>query len=260
MEQDESQAPLFDAHASANKSFTANSTFIIGRLDSRLCSPSSRKLTKKVAAEFIGTFILLFGAAGASIMNEQTSGQVTYVGVGAAAGMAVMVVIFCTGHISGAHVNPAVTIAFATFKHFPWIQVPFYIGAQIVGSICASYVLKGIFHPYDFAGVTVPAGSLWQSLTLEFVLTFILMFVVTAVSTDSRAVGELAGIAVGVTVMLNNFVGGAISGASMNPVRSLGPAIAARHFTGLWVYIIGPICGALMGATAYTLTRSEESS
>lgn len=221
------------------------------------CSPSRLVLAKKVSAEFIGTFILVFGAAGSAMMNEASDGQVTFVGVGAAAGLAVMLVIFSTGHISGAHINPAVTIAFATFKHFAWIQVPLYIGAQIAGSIVASYVLKAIFTPFYRGGLTLPSGSVWQSVLMEFILTFILMFVVTAVSTDTRAVGELAGIAVGVTVVLNNLVGGGISGASMNPVRSLGPAIAALEFSGLWVYIVAPIIGALGGATAYRFTRLE---
>lgn len=230
--------------------------------DTSLASPtrtwlivSPRELIPKVAAEFIGTFILLFGAAGSSIMDEKSNGQVTYVGVGVAAGLVVMLIIFATGHISGAHVNPAVTIAFATFKHFPWIQVPVYIGAQISGSICASFLLIAVFQPVHNGGVTVPSDSVWKSFLVELLLTFILMFVVTSVSTDTRAVGELAGIAVGATVILNNLVAAGISGASMNPVRSLGPAIATRNFTHLWLYIIGPICGAILGAGAYSLIR-----
>lgn len=212
-------------------------------------------LSRKVAAEFLGTFILIFAGTSTAIVNEKTGGKETLIGLAASSGLGIMIVILSTGHISGAHVNPALTIAFASFRHFPWVQVPFYITAQVLGSICAAFALKGIFHPFLGGGVTVPSGSYGQAFALEFIITFNLMFVVTAVATDTRAVGELAGLAVGATVMLNILIAGSNSGGSMNPVRTLGPAIAAGNYKAIWVYIVGPITGALLGAAAYTLIR-----
>ncbi|GLJ48720.1 hypothetical protein SUGI_1027440 [Cryptomeria japonica] len=215
----------------------------------------SVSLARKVAAEFIGTFMLIFAGTATAIVNEKTGGSVTLIGLAATGGLAVMIIILSTGHISGAHLNPSLTISFAALRQFPWIQVPAYIGAQVLASICASFVLKLIFHPFLSGGVTVPSGSYIQSFALEFFITFNLMFVVTAVATDTRAVGELAGIAVGATVMLNILVAGTSSGASMNPVRTLGPAIAAHNYKGVWIYLIAPILGALTGAAAYTAVR-----
>lgn len=137
-------------------------------------------------------------------------------------------------------------------------KVPAYIAAQVLGSICASLTLKGIFNPFMHGGVTVPAGSYSQAFSLELIITFILMFVVIAVSTDTRAVGELAGIAVGATVILNNFISAPYTGASMNPVRSLGPAVASGNFKAIWVYIVAPITGALLGAFAYSVIRQND--
>lgn len=215
----------------------------------------SASLTKKVGAEFIGTFILIFAGTAAAIVNEKTNGSVTSIGLASSAGLAVMIVILATGHISGAHLNPCLTISFATIRHFPWKQVPLYLSAQVAGSICAAFVLKGIFHPDLHGGVTVPSGADWQSFVLEFIISFNLMFVVTAVATDTRAVGELAGIAVGATVTMNILIAGATSGGSMNPVRTLGPAIAANNYRGIWLYMTGPILGALTGAVAYTTVK-----
>ncbi|KAJ7296195.1 hypothetical protein O6H91_Y138300 [Diphasiastrum complanatum] len=181
-------------------------------------SPCS-SLTRKVLSEFIGTFVLLFAAAGTAVVNEKTGGSLTILGCAAGAGFAVMIVIFSTGHISGAHINPAVTLSFASLRHFPWAEVPLYIIAQVGGSIGASYALKGIFHPD-----------------------------LHAVATDTRAVGELAGIAVGVTVLLNILISGSTTGGSMNPVRTLGPAIAAGNYKGIWLYILAPILGMQFGA------------
>lgn len=215
----------------------------------------SASLAKKVVAEFIGTFILIFAGTATAIVNQKTNGSVTLLGLAASGGLAIMIVILSTGHISGAHVNPSLTIAFAALRQFPWIQVPAYMGAQVLGSICAAFALKLIFHPFGSGGVTIPSGSYGQAFALEFIITFNLMFVVTAVATDTRAVGELAGIAVGATVMLNILIAGSNSGASMNPVRTLGPAIAAVNYKGIWIYLLAPIIGALCGAAAYTVVR-----
>ncbi|KAJ7522435.1 hypothetical protein O6H91_18G010300 [Diphasiastrum complanatum] len=229
---------------------------ILGELHITLSTCSF--LTKKVLSEFIGTFVLLFAAAGTGIVNEKTGGNLTILGCASGAGLAVMIVIFSTGHISGAHINPAVTLSFASLRHFPWAEVPLYIIAQVGGSISASYALKGIFHPDLHGGVTIPHGGCGEAFALEFVTSFILMFVITAVATDTRAVGELAGIAVGVTVLLNILISGSTTGGSMNPVRTLGPAIAAGNYEGIWLYIVAPILGMQLGAGAYSLIRLKD--
>ncbi|KAG2684962.1 hypothetical protein I3843_10G096500 [Carya illinoinensis] len=181
---------------------------------------------------------------------------VTQPGISIVWGLSVMVLVYSVGHISGAHFNPAVTIAFATCKRFPWKQVPAYVFAQVLGSTMASGTLRLIFngHQNFFAG-TLPSGSEVQSFVLEFIITFYLMFVISGVATDNRAIGELAGLAVGSTVLLNVMLAGPISGASMNPARSLGPAFVHNEYRGIWVYIVGPILGAVSGALVYNLIR-----
>ncbi|KAH9626028.1 hypothetical protein KSS87_014806 [Heliosperma pusillum] len=215
-------------------------------------------LTRKLVAEFVGTFILIFAATAGPIVNEKYNGAESLIGNAACAGLAVMIIILSTGHISGAHLNPSLTIAFAALRHFPWVQVPAYIAAQIAASILASLTLKGVFHPFMSGGVTVPSVGTGQAFALEFLITFNLMFVVTAVATDTRAVGELAGIAVGATVMLNILVAGPSSGASMNPVRTLGPAVAAGNYKAVWIYLVAPTLGALGGAAIYKLVQLQE--
>jgi aquaporin NIP len=239
----------------AGKCFPVEFMMESGYFTMPIAQPPIVSLRRKIATELIGTFVLIFAATATPIVNEKTGGSVTLLGNAATAGLAIMIVIFATGHISGAHVNPAITIAFAALRHFPWIQVPFYIAAQVLGSIAASFALKGIFHPYMHGGVTLPQGDEWPSFVLEFIISFNLMFVITAVATDTRAVGELAGIAVGACVMMNIMIAGSTSGASMNPVRSLGPAIAANNFKSLWLYIVAPVMGMVAGATAYTIVR-----
>ncbi|WOL05666.1 hypothetical protein Cni_G14395 [Canna indica] len=212
-------------------------------------------LTRKVGAEFVGTFILIFVATAAPIVNEKYNGAETLIGNAACAGLAVMVVILSTGHISGAHLNPSLTLAFAMLRHFPWSHVPAYVVAQVTASICASFALKATFHPFLSGGVTVPSVTTAQAFFLEFLITFNLLFVVTAVATDTRAVGELAGIAVGATVMLNILIAGPASGGSMNPVRTLGPAVAAGNYREMWIYLVAPTAGAIAGAGVYTLVK-----
>ncbi|KAL9323228.1 hypothetical protein ACSQ67_011281 [Phaseolus vulgaris] len=232
-----------------------------GALPAVSCSlppPPPVPLARKVGAEFIGTFILMFAATAAAIVNQKTNGSETLIGCAATTGLAVMIVILATGHISGAHLNPAVTLSFAALKHFPWKHVPMYIGAQVLASICAAFALKGVYHPFMSGGVTVPSGGYAQAFALEFIIAFNLMFVVTAVATDTRAVGELAGIAVGATVMLNILIAGPVSGGSMNPVRTLGPAIAANNYKAIWVYLVAPVLGALAGAGTYTAVKLPE--
>lgn len=215
-------------------------------------------LTRKLGAEFVGSFILIFVATAGPIVNQKYNGAETLIGNAACAGLAVMVVILSTGHISGAHLNPALTIAFAALRHFPWVQVPAYIAAQVSASICASFALKGVFHPFLSGGVTVPSIGNGQAFALEFLITFNLLFVVTAVATDTRAVGELAGIAVGAVVMVNILIAGPSTGGSMNPIRTLGPAVAAGTYKGIWIYMVAPTLGALTGAAIYTSVKLRD--
>ncbi|KAK6912289.1 Major intrinsic protein [Dillenia turbinata] len=231
-----------------------------GTLPTATCSipPPPVSLARKVGAEFIGTLILIFAGTATAIVNQKTQGAETLLGCAASTGLAVMVVILATGHISGGHLNPSITIAFASLKHFPWKHVPMYVSAQVMASVCAAFALKGVFHPMMSGGVTVPSGGYGQAFALEFIISFNLMFVVTAVATDTRAVGELAAIAVGATVMLNILIAGETTGGSMNPVRTLGPAIAANNFRAIWVYLTAPILGALFGAGVYSAVKLPE--
>ncbi|GAA0185635.1 hypothetical protein LIER_32923 [Lithospermum erythrorhizon] len=213
-------------------------------------------LAQKLFAEVLGTFFIIFTGCGSVVVNKLYDGIVTFPGICVVWGLIVMVMIYSVGHISGAHFNPAVTITFAIFRRFPWKQVPMYIAAQLMGSILASGTLALMFDipEKDYFG-TIPAGSPWQSFAMEIVISFLLMFVISGVATDNRAIGELAGIAVGMTIMLNVLVGGPISGASMNPARSIGPAIVKHVYKGLWVYIFGPPIGTIAGAFCYNLIR-----
>ncbi|KAL4583954.1 hypothetical protein LXL04_008542 [Taraxacum kok-saghyz] len=289
---------------------------------------------RKVAAEVVSTFLLVFvscGAAAVGANNEQNIGG-SFVG-----GLIVTVMIYSVGHISGAHMNPAITIAFATVKRFPWNQsawgegqefdswleqlvgfslagdlssrpsvkreapydsprrsgklcaeaggglspwrrlelgaprawnnglgdigkwrssrVPFYTVAQLMGSILASFAVKVLFHPIRHLGTTTPSGTDLQALIMEIIVTFIMMFVISAVVTDSKAAKELAGIAVGSSVFIASILAGPVSGGSMNPARTIGPAIANNVYKSIWVYIVGPIIGALLGVMCYSFLR-----
>lgn len=216
-------------------------------------------LAQKIGAEFVGTFILIFASTAGPIVNNKYNGAEGLVGNAATAGLTAMFIILSIGHISGAHLNPSLTIAFAAFRHFPWTQVPAYIAAQVSASICAGFALKGVYHPFLSGGVTVPSVTVGQAFATEFIITFILMFVVTAVATDTRAVGELAGIAVGATVLLNILISGPTSGGSMNPVRTLGPAVATGNYKHIWLYLVAPVLGALSGAGVYSLIKLRDS-
>ncbi|HIA04331.1 MAG TPA: MIP family channel protein [Myxococcales bacterium] len=219
----------------------------------------TKQRLQKVAAEMVGTFALVFAGCGAIMVNAQ-SGVITHTGVGVVFGAVVMVMIYATGHISGAHFNPAVTIAFASVQRFSWREVPYYIGGQLVAALGAAWLLQFLFGSVAELGATFPAGSDLQSLVLEGVLSFFLMFVIAAVATDSRAEGQMAGLAIGGTVALAAIFGGPISGASMNPARSLGPALVAGNLTSIWIYLVGPIMGAVTGAQVYRLVSCSPES
>ncbi|KAI4339451.1 hypothetical protein MLD38_024395 [Melastoma candidum] len=226
--------------------------------DSRsgLCSsPEVVVITQKVIAEAVGTYFVIFSGCGAVAVNK-IYGSVTFPGICVVWGLIVMVMVYSVGHISGAHFNPAVTITFAIFRHFPWKQVPLYIIAQLLGSTLASGTLSLLFDVNENAYYgTLPVGSQLRSLILEMIISFLLMFVISGVATDNRSVGEMAGIAVGMTIMLSIFIAGPVSGGSMNPARSIGPAIVMHQYRGLWLYIIGPIVGTVMGGFTYNLIR-----
>jgi MIP family channel proteins len=216
---------------------------------------STSRLLRKVGAEMIGTFALVFAGCGAIMADQITGGAVSHVGVGLTFGLVIMVMIYATGHVSGAHFNPAVTIAFASIGRFPWKQVPAYVIGQITAAVLASLCLYTLLGPIADLGATAPAGPATQALVLEVIVTFFLMFVITSVATDSRAVGQMAGWAIGGTVALAAIFAGPISGASMNPARSLGPALVAGQLAHGWLYVAAPIMGALLGAWAYKLVR-----
>jgi MIP family channel proteins len=211
----------------------------------------------RAAAEFVGTFGLVFAGCGAIMIDGIANGSITHVGVALTFGLSIMTMIYATGHISGAHFNPAVTLAFAATRHFPLALVPAYLLAQFAAGVAASAVLRLLFGDVARLGSTLPSGSAGQSLALEALLTFFLMFVIIAVATDTRAVGQAAAIASGGTVGLEALFAGPISGASMNPARSLGPAVVSGTWAAQWLYVVGPLVGALAGAFAYQFVRGE---
>lgn len=222
-------------------------------------------LVKKCTAEFIGAFAIVFAGCGAVLVNQISGGAITHPGIAVVFGLVVMVMIYAAGHISGAHFNPAVTLAFSLTRHFPVREIIPYIIAQCAGAVFASWLhiltLKSVFakvlpnQPMNL-GVTLPIdNSFATALVWEIILTFFLMFVIMAVATDYRAVGKAAGLSIGGTVMLDAMFGGPICGASMNPARSLGPALMAGNWNHFLAYVIGPIVGAILGAFTYTFIR-----
>lgn len=212
---------------------------------------------RRALAEALGTFSLVAVGCGAIMVNELT-GELGHLGVAAAFGLVVMVMVAATGHISGAHLNPAVTVAFAATRHFPLREVPVYALAQLVGGTVAAMLLRLFFGPVAGLGATMPAAGVFQALGMEILLTAALMFVIMAVATDTKAVGQLAAIMIGAVVGVNAAWGGPVSGASMNPARSFAPALAAAVWSSHWIYWAGPLVGATLGAAAYQIIREPE--
>ena len=210
---------------------------------------------KKYWAELIGTFILVFAGTGAIVINE-LYGSVTHLGIGVTFGLVVMAVIYSIGEISGAHINPAVSIAFWAAKRMNGKEVLLYILFQILGAFLASFTIKMLFPESNLLGATLPAGSWEQSFILEFILTFILMFVILQVSSGSKETGTMAAIAIGAVVGLEAIFAGPVCGASMNPARSIAPAVMAGHLTHLWLYIVATTLGAVASVGAYSLIKT----
>jgi MIP family channel proteins len=206
------------------------------------------EVARRAGAELVGTFCLVFAGCGAIVVNAVSGGALGQVGISLVFGLIIAAMIYACGHLSGAHFNPAVTLAFTLARHFPAKLVPVYWIAQFAGGLLGSVLLLLLYGNVAHLGATVPAGPAWQSFVLEIVLTFILMYVIMAVATDTRAVGQAAALAIGGTVGLDALFGGPTSGASMNPARSLGPAIVAGGAPDQWVYIAGPILGAAADA------------
>lgn len=207
-------------------------------------------MRKALLAEFIGTFGLVFAGTGAVVFNQMT-GALTHVGIAIVFGLIVTAMIYTFGHTSGAHFNPAVTLGFAAIGDFAWRRVPGYLAAQILGGVAASGVLRATFGLVGNLGATLPATTPTHSFVLEFILTFLLMMVIMGAAVDAKAVKGFAGLAIGATVGLEAMFGGPISGASMNPVRSLGPALFSGAWAYHWIYWVAPISGAILAAFIY---------
>ena len=212
---------------------------------------------KKYIAEFIGTFSMIFCGTGAMTINEVTGGTVTHVGIAFTWGLIVMAMIYAFGETSGAHFNPAVSMAFAYAKKFSWKEVPKYIIAQVLGAFLASLILWVLFPASETLGATIPTVDVWRAFILEFLLTFFLMVVIINVSTGSKEIGIVAGIAIGGVVLLEAMFAGPITNASMNPARSIAPAVVSGNLQHLWMYIFAPILGALLAVVSCKLVKYD---
>ncbi|MBU3714537.1 MAG: aquaporin [Ferruginibacter sp.] len=213
---------------------------------------------KKYVAEIVGTFALVFCGTGAIIINQQTNGAITHIGIAITFGLIVMAMIYTLGNISGAHLNPAVTIAFTLAGKFEIKQVLPYIVSQLIGAFLASIVLKYLFPSNELLGSTLPSGSPLQSFILEIILTFFLMLVIINVATGSKEQVMFAGLVIGSTVTLEAMFAGPICGASMNPARSLAPAIVSGHTAHLWIYILATTLGAALAIPTWKLLNKKE--
>jgi aquaporin NIP len=209
-----------------------------------------RSKLKPLLAEFIGTFALVFAGTGAIVINDVSGGGITHVGIALTFGLVVLAMIYAVGDISGAHLNPAVTSGFWLSGRFPVTQAILFIPAQCLGAFVASGILRILFPAHVTLGATLPSGAAMQSFILELILTFLLMFVILNVSTGAKEKGITAGIAVGAMIGLEAMFAGPICGASMNPARSIAPAIVSGHLESLWIYLTAPFAGAALAVLA----------
>lgn len=214
-------------------------------------------MRRALLAEALGTFGLVFAGTGAIVVNDVSGGAVTHVGVSLAFGLIVMTMIYALGDVSGAHLNPAVSAGFALSGRISWGRAGAYGAAQIVGAVCASLALRAMFAGHETLGATTPAGGALQSAGMEAALTAMLMLVILAVATGPKEKGLMAGVAVGGAVALGALVGGPVSGASMNPARSLGPALVAWVWEAQWVYLAAPLCGAALAVGLWRALRGS---
>ena len=212
---------------------------------------------KKYGAEFIGTFALVFAGTGAIVINDVSGGAVTHVGIALTFGLIVLAMIYAVGDVSGAHLNPAVTLGFFAARRLNGRIVAPYMISQILGALAASTLLRGLFLQHPTLGTTTPSGPQFQSLVLETVLTALLMFVILTVSTGAKERGITAGIAIGAVIGLEALFAGPICGASMNPARSLAPAVVSQNLSSLWIYVAAPSIGALLAVFACRCVREE---
>ena len=212
---------------------------------------------KKYIAEFFGTFALVFAGTGAIIINDVSGGVITHVGIALTFGLVVMAVIYAVGDISGAHLNPAVSLGFWASRRFPGRSVLPYIISQCSGALLASLTLRLLFMEHPTLGSTLPAGPVVQSFVMEIILTGFLIFVILNVSSGAKEKGLMAGIAVGAVVGLEALFAGPISGASMNPARSLAPALLSGNLNTLWIYILAPIFGSYLAVMGYRGVRNK---
>lgn len=213
---------------------------------------------RKYIAELIGTFALVFCGTGAIVINQESGGAVTHAGIAITFGLIVMSMIYALGNVSGAHINPAVSIAFTIAGKFPVRKLTPYIIAQLIGALLASFTLKILFPANQYLGATIPAGSDMQSFVLELLLTFFLMLVILNVAHGSKEQGMFAGLAIGGVVALEAMFAGPICGASMNPARSIGPALISMNLQSLWLYIAAPIVGACAAVPVYNYIKEKE--
>jgi aquaporin NIP len=220
--------------------------------------PERPALARRALAEGMAAFALVFAGCGAIVADDRYDGTLGTVGVALVFGLVIMAMVYATGHLSGAHVNPAVTFAFTASRHFPPREALAYGGAQLAGAAAGALLLLAAW-PDEPArlGATVPTVGAGTALLYEAAMTAFLMFVIMAVATDTRAVGAAAAIAIGGTIGLDALFGGPVTGASMNPARSFGPALAAGEWNDFWIYVAGPLAGATIGALAYQLVRGE---
>jgi aquaporin NIP len=213
---------------------------------------------RKYLSEIIGTFAMMFCGTGAIIINQQSNGAITHLGISITFGLIVMAIIYALGNISGAHLNPAVSIAFTLAQKLNVKQLAPYIISQLIGAFLASILLCYLFPKNEFLGATLPSGTILQSFILEFFITYILMLVIINVATGSKEKGMFAGLIIGLTVLLLALFAGPICGASMNPARSIAPALVSGHTEHLWIYIVAPILGAATAIPTWRFLTYKE--